>query len=145
MTLELMRAYAQVKAHRSALGQPVPAWPRLSGVANRRAQLEGWRSRARLAAAAVDQAIPHRAQWICINSHEAGPEHGGWAANTGNGYYGGLQMDRSFQQTYAPQLYRVKGTADNWTREEQMRTAEKAWATRGFSPWPNTARMCGLL
>jgi resuscitation-promoting factor RpfA len=82
---------------------------------------------------------------MCIASHEAGPEHGGWRANTGNGYYGGLQMDRSFQQAYAPDLYRAKGTADNWSPEEQIRAAARAVRARGFTPWPNTARMCGLL
>ena len=78
----------------------------------------------------------------CIAQHES---HGAWDIATGNGYYGGLQMDRQFQSTYAPGLYRTKGTADHWTREEQMRTAERAISTRGFHPWPNTARACGLL
>lgn len=93
----------------------------------------------------LSERIPNYSAWMCIAKHEAGPEHGGWRANTGNGYYGGLQMDRQFQQTYAPRLYREKGTADNWTAEEQMRTAERARATRGFHPWPNTARTCGLI
>ena len=79
---------------------------------------------------------------MCIAEHES---HRTWDISTGNGYYGGLQMDRQFQQAYAPGLYRTKGTADNWTAEEQMRTAERARVTRGFHPWPNTARMCGLL
>ena len=54
-------------------------------------------------------------------------------------------MDITFQQTYAPRLYRTKGTADGWTAEEQIRAAGRAVAARGFTPWPNTARMCGLL
>ena len=43
-------------------------------------------------------------------------------------------MDREFQQTYAPELYRAKGTADHWTAEEQMLTAERALPGRGFTP-----------
>ena len=86
--------------------------------------------------------MPHYDAWMCIAQHES---HATWDVATGNGYYGGLQMDRQFQQAYGPELYRAKGTADNWTAEEQMLTAEKALAGRGFSPWPNTARMCGLL
>ena len=86
--------------------------------------------------------IPHYAELMCIAGHES---HATWDVSTGNGYYGGLQMDRGFQQAYAPGLYRAKGTADHWTAEEQMRAAERAIATRGFTPWPNTARMCGLL
>ena len=62
-----------------------------------------------------------------------------------NGYYGGLQMNLGFQQTYAPWLLRTKGTADHWTPLEQMWTAEKAAKSRGFYPWPNTARFCGLI
>ena len=90
---------------------------------------------------------PHVNEWTCIATHESGDGAGSidWTINTGNGYYGGLQMDRTFQATYAPQLYARKGTADNWTPAEQMRTADRAHATRGFHPWPNTARACGLL
>jgi len=86
---------------------------------------------------------PHRAAWLCIYSYENGGY--GWHANTGNGYYGGLQMDRDFQRTYGRELYYRKGTADRWTPHEQMWVAERAWRTRGFWPWPNTARYCGLL
>lgn len=93
----------------------------------------------------LSQRVRHYDALMCIARHEAGPEHGGWRANTGNGYYGRLQMDRTFQQTYAPRLYRAKGTADNWTPEEQLRTAARAVETRGFHPWPNTARTCGLI
>lgn len=76
----------------------------------------------------------------CIHRHE-----GPWDANTGNGYFGGLQMDRAFMARYGWRLYRVKGTADRWTPAEQIRVAIVAHRTRGFWPWPNTARMCGLL
>jgi hypothetical protein len=84
---------------------------------------------------------PHRRQWLCIHRFE-----GGWHSNTGNGYYGGLQMDLMFQRTYAPGLLRSKGTADRWSPLEQMWAAERAHrAGRGFYPWPNTARYCGLI
>jgi hypothetical protein len=86
--------------------------------------------------------VPHYDEFMCIAGHESGAR---WDVSTGNGYYGGLQMDRTFQRTYAPGLYRSKGTADNWTAEEQIRAAARAVAARGFTPWPNTARMCGLL
>ena len=88
-------------------------------------------------------AIPHRAQWLCIFSHENGGY--GWTAQTGNGYYGGLQMDLSFQRAHGSEFLRHYGTADRWPPETQMLVAERAYRTRGFSPWPNTARMCGLL
>ncbi len=87
--------------------------------------------------------IVHRADWLCIYSHENGGY--GWRANTGNGYFGGLQMDLEFQRDYGAALLRQKGTADHWTPDEQMAVAERALRTRGFWPWPRTARMCGLL
>jgi hypothetical protein len=59
-------------------------------------------------------------------------------------YYGGLQMDLTFQRHYGARLYRDKGTADHWTPLEQIWTAVRAARTRGFWPWPNSARICGL-
>jgi hypothetical protein len=55
-------------------------------------------------------------------------------------------MDIGFQRRYGGYLLRKKGTADNWTPLEQMWVAERALqAGRGFYPWPNTARYCGLI
>jgi len=76
---------------------------------------------------------------MCIHRYEAS-----WDDPLGP-YYGGLQMDLSFQRAYGGWLLRRKGTADHWTPLEQIWTAEKAFTTRGFYPWPNTARACGLL
>jgi hypothetical protein len=102
--------------------------------------LELWRRRA-LRVRRLAARPPHKQHWLCIHSHEAG-----WAENTGNGYYGGLQMDLAFQRRYGGFLLRRKGTADNWTALEQMWTAERALrAGRGFWPWPNAARLCGVL
>lgn len=84
---------------------------------------------------------PHKQAWLCIHRGE-----GAWTANTGNGFYGGLQADLSFQRAYAPFLLRVKGTANNWTPLEQMWMGEHALrAGRWFYPWPVTARRCGLI
>jgi hypothetical protein len=83
---------------------------------------------------------PNRGAWLCIQRHE-----GSWS-DGGAPYYGGLQMDISFQRAYGARLLRRKGTADNWTPLEQMWVAEKALrAGRGFYPWPNAARACGLI
>jgi hypothetical protein len=55
-------------------------------------------------------------------------------------------MDASFQRTYGRELFRRKGTADNWTPLEQMWVAERAYKSgRGYYPWPNTARYCNLI
>ncbi len=84
---------------------------------------------------------PHASAWRCLQRYEAP-----WHAATGNGYYGGLQMDIGFQARYGADLLRSKGTANRWTSVEQMWVAERAFRTgRGFYPWPNTARTCGLI
>jgi hypothetical protein len=97
-----------------------------------------WKRRAATAHRLAERP-PHMSQFLCIHRFE-----GSWT-DSGAPYYGGLQMDLGFQRTYAPQLLRTKGTADHWTPLEQIWTAEKAARSRGFYPWPNTARYCGLL
>jgi hypothetical protein len=153
LAARIARQHSLAVRRATALGVDGPAALRIAATREGRlAQLAHWRTvagwlrarteRVRPAERPLSQRLRHYDALTCIAEHES---HGTWDISTGNGYYGGLQMDRQFQQTYSPGLYRSKGTADNWTREEQMRTAEKAIATRGFHPWPNTARMCGLL
>jgi hypothetical protein len=82
---------------------------------------------------------PRKRAWLCIQRHE-----GPWDDPYGP-YYGGLQMDLGFQRRYGFDLLEQKGTADRWTPLEQMWVAERAYRSgRGFSPWPNTARACGV-
>ena len=102
--------------------QAVQLWERRAATERRRAQHP-----------------PHLAAFLCIHRYE-----GSWS-DRGGPYYGGLQMDVGFQRAYGPWLFRKKGTADHWTPLEQIWTAEKALPSRGFTPWPNTARICGVL
>jgi hypothetical protein len=81
---------------------------------------------------------PHFRGWLCIHRYE-----GSWT-DPGGPYWGGLQMDLSFQERYGGWLLRHKGTADHWSRLEQIWVAVRASRVRGFSPWPNTARYCGM-
>jgi resuscitation-promoting factor RpfA len=93
--------------------------------------------------------FPAPAQAATLRTWErlAGCESGGrWHINTGNGYYGGLQMDVGFQSRYGSEFLRRYGTADRWPRWAQLQAAARAYRDgRGFTPWPNTARACGLL
>jgi hypothetical protein len=82
---------------------------------------------------------PHRIGWICIHRLE-----GSWR-DSGDPYWGGLQMDRGFMRAYAPRVLLRRGWADHWSPLEQMWVAERAHRGRGYTPWPNTARYCGLL
>jgi hypothetical protein len=98
-----------------------------------------WRHRANRASRKAARP-PHRAGWLCIHRFE-----GAWT-DPNPPYYGGLQMDLSFQRIYGRQLLHRKGTADHWTPLEQMWVAERAHRKgRGYYPWPNTARYCGLI
>lgn len=86
---------------------------------------------------------PWTAAWyqsaLCIHSHE-----GAWDSATGNGYYGGLQMDSSFEASYGPEFIARYGNANAWPVEDQLLAAWRAYQSRGWSPWPNTSLMCGL-
>lgn len=85
-------------------------------------------------------ASPLYRDFLCIHHYE-----GAWN-DAGDPYWGGLQMDRSFMLTYGSDMVaRYQGWANVWPPDEQIRVAMRAWRSRGFSPWPNTARSCGLL
>ncbi len=79
--------------------------------------------------------------FLCVHRGE-----GSWTAATGNGYYGGLQLDLDFQRTYGGPFLRAWGTADHWPPYVQIAVAEAARLSgRGYHPWPRTARACGLI
>ena len=83
---------------------------------------------------------PHRGAWLCIHRYE-----GSWR-DSGDPYWGGLQMDRGFMSGYAPRYLLRRGFANRWSPLEQMWVAERAYRSgRGFYAWPNTARFCGLI
>jgi hypothetical protein len=96
-----------------------------------------WRHRARRAWLHAKHP-PELQDWLCIHRYE-----GSWS-DSGSPYWGGLQMDLSFQQAYGGWLLRHKGTAENWSPLEQIWVAVRGARVRGFSPWPATARYCGV-
>ncbi len=70
--------------------------------------------------------------WDKIAECESG---GNWAANTGNGYYGGLQFNLSTWHSYGG-----TGYPNENSREEQIAIAEKVRdASGGYGAWP----VCG--
>lgn len=138
LTLRLRRIYPGRVTRRFASAQAATA----------PATLRLWQERsARAALAVADHAGPAaipaglRDAFLCIHHYE-----GAWGSNTGNGYYGGLQMDLPFQSVYGGDFLARWGTADNWPAWAQLEAAVRAYRSgRGFGPWPNTARACGLL
>lgn len=79
-------------------------------------------------------AVAHESLWLCIHRGE-----GAWDDNTGNGYYGGLQMTSGWGGVARPDL--LSPTA-------QMELAEREYRASGYSlswllgQWPNTAPPC---
>ena len=79
--------------------------------------------------------IPHESGWLCIHSRE-----GAWNANTGNGFYGGLQMTYGWMGLVT--------RADLLSPAQQMRAAETGYRRSGYSDswmrgqWPNTYPPC---
>ena len=110
---------------------------RLVAPLDTRRALRFWRQEARRVRGLAAHP-PHREGWICIHRFE-----GSWQ-DSGDPYWGGLQMDRGFMRAYAPHVLLRRGWADRWSPLEQMWVAEHAHRGRGYSPWPNTARFCGL-
>lgn len=110
----------------------------LAGYESLTQQLRRWRRLDRRAWYHA-QHPPDLKAFMCIHHYE-----GSWQ-DPNAPYWGGLQMDLTFQRTYGPYPFKHKGTADHWTPLQQIWVAERAVPSRGFNPWPNTARDCGLL
>jgi nucleoid-associated protein YgaU len=74
--------------------------------------------------------------WDALAACEAS---GNWAANTGNGYYGGLQFT---QGTWAANG--GTGSPAAASRETQIAVAENVLATQGWGAWPACSAKLGL-
>lgn len=72
--------------------------------------------------------------WDAVARCESG---GDWHTNTGNGYFGGLQMDREFWHDWGGLAYAPR--PDLASRLEQIAVATRAYHRRGRAPWP----VCG--
>ncbi|MFE2378190.1 transglycosylase family protein [Streptomyces sp. NPDC059398] len=77
--------------------------------------------------------------WGCIAACESG---GHWDANTGNSFYGGLQILQSTWVENGGLAYAPR--ADLATREEQITVAERILATQGWRAWPVCSRRYGF-
>ncbi|MFF4353919.1 transglycosylase family protein [Streptomyces sp. NPDC001530] len=69
--------------------------------------------------------------WGCIAECESG---GHWDANTGNGFYGGLQFWQPTWEEFGGLAYAPR--ADLATRKEQIAVAEEVLAAQGWVAWP---------
>lgn len=70
--------------------------------------------------------------------------HGNWHANTGNGFYGGLQFDQDSWEGAGGLQYAPR--ADLATREQQIAAGER-WRhihPAGWGAWPHCSKVLGL-
>ncbi|MFI9822962.1 transglycosylase family protein [Streptomyces sp. NPDC052013] len=74
--------------------------------------------------------------WDRVAECESG---GSWSQNTGNGYYGGLQLTQDDWENYGGLDYAP--SADQASRGQQIAVAERILADQGVGAW----RTCGLL
>jgi resuscitation-promoting factor RpfA len=72
--------------------------------------------------------------WNRIAQCESG---GRWHINTGNGYYGGLQISRSTWNGYGGRKF--ASYPHHATKREQIRVAERIQNGQGWGAWPSCA------
>ncbi len=77
--------------------------------------------------------------WGCVAECESG---GRWNANTGNGYYGGLQFSQTTWESFGGLKYAPR--ADLATSEEQITVARKVLAAQGWGAWSVCSARYGL-
>ncbi|CAL9514925.1 transglycosylase family protein [Streptomyces sp. enrichment culture] len=77
--------------------------------------------------------------WDRIAECETG---GSWSENSGNGYYGGLQMSQEKWEKYGGLEYAA--SADLASRRQQIEIADKALAAEGVGDWATCGLIAGL-
>ena len=88
-----------------------------------------------LALAGTASAAPESA-WDQLAQCESG---GNWSANTGNGYYGGIQFNASTWRAMGG-----SGLPHQASKAEQIAVAERTLAAQGWNAWPACSRKMGL-
>ncbi|WP_404815434.1 transglycosylase family protein [Streptomyces thermolineatus] len=77
--------------------------------------------------------------WDQVAQCETG---GDWGTNTGNGFYGGLQLSQATWEAYGGTDFAER--ADLADRAQQIAVAEKVLGDRGPTAWESCAVMAGL-
>ncbi|MFF2511485.1 transglycosylase family protein [Streptomyces sp. NPDC058086] len=67
---------------------------------------------------------------------------GQWSVDSGNGYYGGLQISQADWEKYGGLTY--ASSADEASRSQQIAIAEKLLDDQGLTPWPTCGPLSGL-
>ncbi|KEF04536.1 MULTISPECIES: LysM peptidoglycan-binding domain-containing protein [Streptomyces] len=89
--------------------------------------------------ATADAQAADAATWDRVAQCESG---GVWSANSGNGFYGGLQLTQEMWDTNGGAAYASR--PDLASRSQQIAVAESILAARGPDTWPSCAVNAGL-
>jgi hypothetical protein len=100
-----------------------------------------WHRRAHAYRAELRRRAPVYEDLACIHGYEGS----WWSYSPAGPYYGGYQMDPTFEQHYGADYVAIWGDANNWPAPMQTAAAYRATLEVGFSPWPSSAAACGLL
>lgn len=68
--------------------------------------------------------------------------NGNWSANTGNGYYGGLQFHSQTWTAHGGGEY--ASHAHKASREQQITVARRVQKSQGWKAWPHCSKVVGL-
>jgi hypothetical protein len=139
------RGHAVRKARKAAL--PIPRHGHAERHAVTRADLvdilDKWDGRLHHYRAAYERRRPVLENLLCIHGYE-----GSWDAvsSTVPTYYGGMQMDATFEAAYGADVlaYRGGAHANLWPKHDQLMVAYRGYRARGYTPWPAAAAACGL-
>ncbi len=77
--------------------------------------------------------------WDRVAECESG---GYWSEDSGNGYYGGLQVTQENWEQYGGTTYAP--SADQASRSQQIAVAERILADQGLAAWPTCGPLSGL-
>ncbi len=77
--------------------------------------------------------------WDRVAECESG---GYWSQDSGNGYYGGLQVTQENWEQYGGTTYAP--SADQASRSQQIAVAERILADQGLAAWPTCGPLSGL-
>ncbi|MEU3077139.1 transglycosylase family protein [Streptomyces laurentii] len=87
----------------------------------------------------VEPCVRDHWPWGCVADCESA---GDWHANTGNGFFGGLQFRQSTWEEFGGGRYAPR--ADLATRAQQITVAEDVLRVQGWQAWPVCSRRYGL-
>ncbi|MGW5423391.1 LysM peptidoglycan-binding domain-containing protein [Streptomyces sp. NPDC003943] len=87
----------------------------------------------------VEACVQDQWPWGCVADCESG---GDWRADTGNGFYGGLQFWQPTWEEFGGRRYARR--ADLATRAQQITVAENVLRVQGWGAWPVCSKRYGL-